>query len=110
MEVKGYTLKKDSVDPYITALLNSGKHKMKAHEILSGRTALYTNIGFDSPVTFVKELENALSVHDKLLYDSYQSSRKKDRKPVWYFFGRELPELDVRRVCHNAIRTGVIRT
>ena len=77
MEVKGYTLKKDSVDPYITALLNSGKHKMKAHEILSGRTALYTNIGFNNPMTFVKELENALSVHDKQLYDSYQNSRKK---------------------------------
>ena len=77
MEVKGYTLKKDSADPYVTALLNSGKHKMKAHEILSGRTALYTNIGFNSPVTFVKELENALSVHNKQLYDSYQSSRKK---------------------------------
>ena len=77
MEVKGYTLKKDSVDPYITALLNSGKHKMKAHEILSRRTALYTNIGFNNPMTFVKELENALSVHDKQLYDSYQNSRKK---------------------------------
>jgi hypothetical protein len=77
MEVKGYTLRKDSADPYVTALLNSGKHKMKAHEILSGRTALYTNIGFYNPVTFVKELENALSVHDKQLYDSYQSSRKK---------------------------------
>lgn len=77
MEVKGYTLRKDSADPYVTALLNSGKHKMKAHEILSGRTALYTNIGFNNPVTFVKELENALSVHDKQLYDSYQSSRKK---------------------------------
>lgn len=77
MEVKGYTLRKDSADPYITALLNSGKHKMKAHEILSGRTALYTNIGFNNPVTFVKELENALSVNDKQLYDSYQSSRKK---------------------------------
>ena len=77
MEVKGYTLRKDSADPYVTALLNSGKHKMKAHEILSGRTALYTNIGFNNPVTFVKELENALSVHDKLLYDSYQNSRKK---------------------------------
>ena len=88
MEVKGYTLKKDSVDPYITALLNSGKHKMKAHEILSGRTALYTNIGFDSPVTFVKELENALSVHDKLLYDSYQSSRKK----IESLFGISLEE------------------
>lgn len=77
IEVKGYTLRKDSVDPYMTALLNSGKHKMKAHEILSGRTALYTNIGFDNPMTFMKELENALSVHDKQLYDSYQSSRKK---------------------------------
>ena len=88
MEVKGYTLKKDAVDPYITALLNSGKHKMKAHEILSGRTALYTNIGFDSPVTFVKELENALSVHDKLLYDSYQSSRKK----IESLFGISLEE------------------
>ena len=77
MEVKGYTLRKDSADPYVTALLNSGKHKMKAHEILSGRTALYTNIGFNNPVTFVKELENAMSVHNKQLYDSYQSSRKK---------------------------------
>lgn len=77
MEVKGYTLRKDSADPYVAALLNSGKHKMKAHEILSGRTALYTNIGFDNPVTFMKELENALSVHDKLLYDTYQSSKKK---------------------------------
>ena len=88
MEVKGYTFKKDSVDPYITALLNSGKHKMKAHEILSGRTALYTNIGFDNPLTFVKELENALSVHDKQLYDSYQSSRKK----IESLFGISLEE------------------
>lgn len=77
MEVKGYTLRKDTADPYVTALLNSGKHKMKAHRILSGRTALYTNIGFSNPITFVNELENALSVHDKLLYDSYKSSRKK---------------------------------
>jgi hypothetical protein len=77
IEVKGYTLRKDSADPYVIALLNSGKHKMKAHEILSGRTALYTNIGFNNPATFVKELESALSVHDKQLYDSYQSSRKK---------------------------------
>lgn len=77
MEVKGYTFRKDTADPYVTALLNSGKHKMKAHEILSGRTALYTNIGFNNPVTFVKELENALSLHDKQLYSSYESSRKK---------------------------------
>ena len=77
MEVKGYTLQKDTADPYVIGLLNSGRHKMKAHEILSGRTAFYTNIGFNNPITFVKELESALSVHDKPLYDSYNSSRKK---------------------------------
>ena len=75
MEVKGYTLRKDTADPYIMALLNSGKHKMKAHEIMSGRTALYTNIGFENPITFIKEL--ALSIHDKQLYDTYEKSRKK---------------------------------
>ena len=68
---------KDTADPYIMALLNSGKHRMKAHEILSGRTALYTNIGFSNPVTFVKELENALAVHDPQWCESYRSSRKK---------------------------------
>lgn len=77
MEMKGYTLCKDTADPYVAALLNSGKHSMKAHEILSGRTAFYTNIGFNNPVTFVKELEEALAVHDKQLHDSYKSSRKK---------------------------------
>ena len=77
MEGKGYTLRKDTADPYIMALLNSGKHRMKAHEILSGRTALYTNIGFSNPVTFVKELENALAVHDPQWCESYRSSRKK---------------------------------
>ena len=77
MEVKGDTLRKDTVDPYIMALLNSGKHRMKAHEILSSRTALYTNIGFSNPVTFVKELENALAVHDPQWCESYRSSRKK---------------------------------
>lgn len=77
MGVKGYTLRKDTADPYIMALLNSGKHRMKAHEILSGRTALYTNIGFSNPVTFVKELENALAIHDPQWCESYRSSRKK---------------------------------
>lgn len=88
MEMKGYTLRKDTADPYITALLNSGKHKMKAHEILSARTALYTNIGVKDPVSFMKELENAYSVHDKQLYDTYISSRKK----IESLFGISLEE------------------
>lgn len=77
MEIKGYTMRKEVADPYVTALLSSGKHKMKAHEIMSARTAFYTNIGFDDPVTFVKELENTLSTNDKATYDTYKSSRKK---------------------------------
>lgn len=88
MEVKGYTLRKDTADPYVTALLHSGKHKMKAHEIMSGRTALYTNIGFNDPVTFVKELENALAVHDKELCEAYRNSRKK----IEILFGISLEE------------------
>lgn len=88
MEMKGYTLRKDTADPYITALLNSGKHKMKAHEILSARTALYTNIGVKDPVSFMKELENAYSVHDKQLYDTYISSRRK----IESLFGISLEE------------------
>lgn len=77
IEVKGYSMRKEESDPYVAALLGSGKHKMKAHEIMSARTALYTNIGFDDPATFVKELENTLSVNDKAVYDEYVSSRKK---------------------------------
>lgn len=77
MEVKGYTIRKEIADPYITALLNSGKHKMKAHEIMSARTALYTNIGFDNPLTFIQELEKTLSTNNKELYNSYMNTRKK---------------------------------
>nr|WP_239059608.1 DUF3352 domain-containing protein [Bacteroides sp. 224] len=88
IEVKGYTLRKDTADPYITALLSSGKHKMRAHEIMSGRTAFYTNIGFSNPLTFIKELENTLSITDKAKFDSYQSSRKK----IESLFGLSLEE------------------
>lgn len=88
LEIKGYTIRKEIADPYVTALLNSGKHKMKAHEIMSARTALYTNIGFDDPVTFVRELENTLSANDKATYDAYKSSRKK----IESLFGISLEE------------------
>lgn len=88
VEMEGYTLLKDSADSYITALLNSGKHKMKAHEILSARTSFYTNVGFGSPLTFVKELENVLLSTDKASYDNYVSSRKKIER----LFGISLEE------------------
>jgi len=76
LELKGHTLRRDTADPYITALLNSGRHSMKAHQIMSARTAFYSNIGFSNPQTFIRELEGALSINDKELYDSYVASRK----------------------------------
>ncbi len=77
IEMKGYTLRKELADPYVTALLNSGKHKMKAHEILPARTAFYTNIGFENPRKFLKELESILENENPGMYKSYSSSRKR---------------------------------
>lgn len=88
VETKGYTFSNETADPYITALLNSGKHKMKAHEIMSDRTAFYVNIGFENPATFVKELESTLSAKDPAAYEAYAGSRKK----IESLFGFSLEE------------------
>jgi Uncharacterized protein conserved in bacteria len=74
MELKGYTFLNDNVDPYVSALLHSGKKEMQAHQVLSDRTAFYTHIGFDNPVTFVGELEKALSIHNPAAYNTYKTS------------------------------------
>ncbi len=89
MEIKGYMFAKENItDPYMTALLHSGKSKMRAHEILSGRTALYTNIGFENPVEFIKQLEKALAEKDPASFEAYKSSRKK----LESYFGISLDE------------------
>ena len=88
IEIRGNTIIKDDPDPYISALLRSGKHKMKAHEILSARTSFYVNIGFNNTAAFVKELEKALSSKSKESYDSYASNIKR----VESFFGISLKD------------------
>ena len=88
IEARGHTFRTEVADPYVAALLNSGKHSIKAHTVLSNRTALYTNIGFSNPVTFVQELEKALSMKDKESYDSYVSSKKR----IESWFGISLEE------------------
>ncbi len=80
MEMKGSTFRKEIADPYITALLSSGKHKMKAHEIMSARTAFYTNIGLGDVLSFMKELEQVLSASDAAKYASYMDSKRKIEK------------------------------
>lgn len=76
-ELKGYTFLNDTVNPYITALLHSGKQDIEAYRILSDRTAFYSHIGFDDPVTFLTELENTLSQSNPAFYDSYKTSYNK---------------------------------
>lgn len=80
IETKGYSLRKDVADPYVTALLNSGKRKMKVHEIMSGRTAFYTHIGLEDVLTFMKELEKVMAADDPSLYASYTESKNKIEK------------------------------
>ncbi|NDV58077.1 DUF3352 domain-containing protein [Bacteroides sp. 519] len=88
IELKGYSIPKENLDPYIAALLKSGKHKMHAHEIMSARTAVYTNIGIEDPVKFMKELETAMQASDQEMYNTYTSSRKK----IESLFGISLEE------------------
>jgi hypothetical protein len=76
-EFSGSSFLKDTIDPYVSAFLCSGKKEMLAHRILSNRTAFYTHIGFDNPVTFLNELEKGLSSSHPELYKTYKSNYKK---------------------------------
>lgn len=77
IKLGGYTFFNDTVNPYVSALFHSGKKEIQAHKILSDRTAFYTHIGFDDPVTFVKELEKAMATNHPAEYQSYKNSYKK---------------------------------
>jgi hypothetical protein len=76
-EFSGSSFLNDTIDPYMSAFLCSGKKEMLAQDILSNRTAFYTHIGFDNPITFVNELEKGLSANHPELYKTYKSDYKK---------------------------------
>lgn len=80
LEMKGHSFRKEDADPYITALLQSGKHKMKAHSIMSARTTFYTYLGLSDVSSFIKVLEKTLSTDNAALYQDYQDSRNKIEK------------------------------
>lgn len=77
IEMKGQTIKKELTNPYVAAILTSGKHKVGAQEIMPLRTALFVSIGLDNVQEFVKNLENTLSENDKKTYDEYVGARNK---------------------------------
>jgi len=80
MELKGYSMLREDVDPYVEALFGSGKHKMQAHNIVSARTAVYVNFGFDNVQTFVDRLETAFASNHQSIYESYHTNRQKIEK------------------------------
>lgn len=80
LELKGHTFQAKSADPYITALFQSGKHKMKAHAIMSARTALYSHFGVSNLSTFLQELEKTLSAESPEISQSYTESKNKIEK------------------------------
>lgn len=77
IDARGYTLPKEQANPYMAAMMNSGTHKMKAHAILSARTAFYVNIGIGKPADFVRELETAMEQDGQQAYKTYKASLKK---------------------------------
>ncbi len=88
IELKGQSVSREKSDPYVTALLNSGKHTMGAYKIMPARTSVYTHIGIDHPLKFTTELEKILEADDPALFKEYISSRKK----LETFFGLSLQE------------------
>lgn len=78
--LSGYTFLKDTVSPYIATLLHSEGREITAHKILSDRTAFYTSICVDDPVSFVEELETMLANDEPSLYATYKESYERIEK------------------------------
>ncbi|MCD7969828.1 MAG: DUF3352 domain-containing protein [Alistipes sp.] len=80
IELKGYSLMKDIADPYVAAILGSGKNKLKVMEFLPARTALYADIGFDNASAFLRSLEEAMRQSGTQGYDDYVKMRDRIEK------------------------------
>ncbi len=77
LELSGYMFLKDTVSPYVAALLHSEGRKRTAHKILSDRTAFYSSICTDNIITLVEEMETTLADHEPSLYATYKKSYDK---------------------------------
>ena len=88
LSLKGYTgLNESTEDSYLPALLHSGSHSVTAQKVLSGRTALYVDMGFDDPVKFIDNVENVLQ-KDKEGYNAFKKN--------WDFIEKKL-KIDIRK-------------
>lgn len=58
--LEGVSNYRDSLDAYLIALMKSGRSRMGAPEVLSGRTAFYLGLGFDDVDVFYENLLQTL--------------------------------------------------
>jgi hypothetical protein len=88
ISLKGYTGLNDSPDDsYLPALLRSGSHSVTAQKVLSCRTALYIDMGFDDPIKFINNVENVLQ-KDKEAYNTFKTN--------WDLIEKKL-KIDIRK-------------
>jgi hypothetical protein len=88
LSLKGYTGLNDSTqDSYLPALLRSGNRPITAQKVLSSRTALYVDMGFDDPVNFIDNVETVLQ-KDKNAYNVFKQN--------WNLIEKKL-KIDIRK-------------
>ncbi len=78
--VEGVSLLSYTPDPYMAALMASGKARVEAHRIMPARTALFADFGFDDPAAFVTRLEEALGAGEPAALETYRKTRAQIEK------------------------------
>ncbi len=79
LRMEGYTNLNDTLDSYLTALLNSGNGKSETLKVSPQRTAFYMGLGFGSFETFFENLENTMQ-SDAESFAAYQENTQKLEK------------------------------
>jgi len=73
ISMMGYSSVGASNNPYVKAMLESGKGRHKIFEIAPQRTAFYMGLGFDNFRLFVEKMEEAYK-SDTISYDAYMQN------------------------------------
>jgi hypothetical protein len=79
MKLEGYTNVNDSISPYLKAMLQSGKGKLSAQEIIPQRTAFYMSLSVDNFPTFYDNFTQLLKENSKE-YTEYMANLNRVEK------------------------------
>jgi len=88
LSLKGYSSINDNTeDNYLPALMRSGNRSTTVQKVLSIRTALFLNMGFDDPDKFITNVENVLK-KDTEAYNEFKKN--------WDLIEKKL-KIDIRK-------------